>query len=266
VYSHIKEYTKLNFDILLKKAKLRLLRMHYESKVGHIGGNLSALDVMVFLHSQVMQERDIFVLSKGHAAGALYATLWVRGKLTDEDLATFHCDNTKLAGHPIAGWHHDIPFATGSLGHGLSLAAGRALAKRLEKEEGMVYCLTSDGEWQEGSNWEALIFIAHHRLGNLTVLVDANGLQGFGKTVDVASMEPLGAKFQCHEVTVVEIDGHDPIALKSALEMKTDRPLIIILRTIKGHGVSYMENLMEWHYLPMTEAQYLAAVEEVNSK
>jgi len=256
----------MTFDTLLKKVKLRLLRMHYESKIGHIGGNLSSIDAILFLHSKIMKEEDVFVLSKGHSAGALYVTLWAIGKLSDEDLKTFHEDGTKLAGHPVGGWMPDILFSTGSLGHGIGLSAGRALAKKLKLEEGMVYCLTSDGEWQEGSSWEALIFIAHHQLKNITLLIDANGLQGFGNTMEVASMELLADKFRSFDVTVLEIDGHNPEALSSALTTESLLPKIIILKTVKGNSISFMKGRMEWHYLPMTEAQYLKAVEEVSTE
>src|SRR5205085_7947710 len=139
-----------------------------------------ALDAMMVLFHQFLASDDRFVLSKGHSAGSLYATLWSLGRLQDADLDSFHQDDTLLAGHPPARGIPEIAFATGSLGHGLSLAPGTALAYRLKRERGHVYCLTSDGEWQEGSTWEALIFAQHHRLANLTVLVDHNGLQGFG--------------------------------------------------------------------------------------
>jgi len=253
------------FNNILKKAKLRLLRMHYESGVGHIGGNLSALDAMLYLHLEKIKKDDTFVLSKGHAAGALYITLWIMGKISDHDLKMFHKDNTKLSGHPVAGWLRDIPFSTGSLGHGLSLAAGRAKAKKIINEPGEIFCLMSDGEWQEGSNWEALIFIVHHCLNNLTVLIDMNGLQGFGKTSDIGSLDPLMDKFRPFRVDVQEIDGHDPAALHAALEKKSERPRIILLRTIKGHGVSFMEGRMEWHYLPITEKQYELAIQEISA-
>jgi transketolase len=161
---------------LVRKARARLLRMHYESKVGHIGGNLSALDVLLHLHVRVMTRDDAFVLSKGHSAGALYVTLWATGQITDAELTQFHQDGTKLAGHPVARWHPGIPFATGSLGHGLGLSAGVALGKRLRREAGNVYCLLSDGECEEGSTWEGLIFARHHALSNLVALIDANGL------------------------------------------------------------------------------------------
>jgi transketolase len=255
-----------DFILVVKQAKKRLLRMHYESRVGHIGGNLSALDAMLYLHLNVMQEDDVFVLSKGHAAGALYITLWAMGQLSDEELRTFHRDGSKLAGHPAAGWHRGIRFFTGSLGHGFSLAAGQALAKKLKKEKGHVYCLTSDGEWESGASWEALTFVAHHGLDNLTLLLDANGLQGFGTTREVASLEPLADKIAPFGVDVREIDGHDAEALAKALGRLTgSKPRVVILRTVKGHGISFMENRMEWHYLPMTEEQYRQAVEEIES-
>jgi transketolase len=248
---------------LVKKARLRLLKMHYEAKVGHLGGNLSALDALVFLHSCVLEKDDVFVLSKGHAAGALYIALWACGKLDEASLAWFHQDGGKIAGHPVGGWHEGIPFSTGSLGHGVGLAAGRAFGKRLNNTPGSVFCMTSDGEWEEGSNWEALIFLAHHRLANLTVLIDANGLQGFGRTSDVASLEPLAKKFGAFAVDVQEIDGHDLAALATALAVQSALPKIIILRTVKGSGISYMEDCMDWHYLPMSEEQYRQAVSEV---
>jgi transketolase len=248
---------------IANRARVRLLQMHYESKVGHIGGNLSALDAMLHLHRHVMREEDVFVLSKGHSAGALYITLWAIGLISDDDLSSFHKDATVLAGHPVARWNKRVAFATGSLGHGLGLAAGVALGKRLRGEPGTVYCLLSDGECEEGSTWEALMFVHHHRLANLVVLVDANGLQGFGSTNEVASLEPLAPKFRCFGLHVEEIDGHTPDALDLALEQRRDKPLIVLLRTVKGRGVSFMEGRMEWHYLPLNEEQYQSALREL---
>ena len=238
--------------------------MHYESKVGHIGGNLSALDAILFLHSEVMKGDDVFVLSKGHSAGALYVSLWSVGKLSDKELDSFHQDGSKMAGHPAGGWCPDIPFATGSLGHGLSLAAGIALGKKMKGEKGRVFCLLSDGEWEEGSTWEALIFTAHRRLDNLTLLVDANGLQGFGKTTEIASLEPMGDKIRPFGLDVHEINGHNPVELASVLTSESETAKVVILRTIKGNGVSFMEGRMEWHYLPMSAEQYRQAVKEVS--
>lgn len=248
------------------RARKRLLKMHFESGVGHIGGNLSALDALLIVYWEYLSSDDFFVLSKGHAAGALYTALWSVGRLDDEDLQSFHKDDTLLAGHPPARGLRDIPFATGSLGHGLSLAAGTALAFRFKGSAGRVVCLTSDGEWQEGSTWEALIFACHHRLSTLTVLVDHNQLQGFGSTSEVASMAPLWDKLKGFDIDLLVIDGHDPDAIRGALFEANQRLRVIILRTIKGHGVSFMENRMEWHYLPLSAAQFHQAIEENNSK
>ncbi len=255
----------VEFKSLLKKAKLRLLRMHYESKVGHIGGNLSSLDAILYLHLFAMKNDDLFVLSKGHSAGALYVALWMAGKLDEGDLEKFHRDGTRIAGHPTGGWHPGIRFSTGSLGHGLGLSAGAALARKIKAAPGKVFCLLSDGEWNEGSNWEALIFLAHQKLDNLTLLIDANGLQGFGGTSEVATLEPLAEKFRTFALDVREVDGHDHAALALALAAQATLPKVIIMRTVKGKGVSFMENRMEWHYLPMTEEQYKKAVEEVTA-
>ena len=245
------------------RARLRLLQMHYEAGVGHIGGNLSALDMLLCLYHDVLQSEDQFVLSKGHAAGALYVTLWSLGRLTDDDLKTFHKDYTRLPGHPPANGLGDVLFATGSLGHGLSLAAGLALAKQLRGEPGRVFCLTSDGEWNEGSNWEALLFARHRELNNLTVIVDNNGLQGFGSTHEVADLYPLTDKFRAFRVPTVSINGHDVNALTHALAERNELPNAIVAETRKGCGVSFMEDRMEWHYLPMTAQQYEQARAEV---
>ncbi|HEX3864310.1 MAG TPA: 1-deoxy-D-xylulose-5-phosphate synthase N-terminal domain-containing protein [Stellaceae bacterium] len=248
---------------LAVRARARLLQMHYESKVGHIGGNLSALDALLHLHCRVMSDDDLFVLSKGHAAGALYIALWAAGLLDENELRSFHQDGTRLAGHPVAGWHKRIPFATGSLGHGLGLAAGAALARQLRGDPGTVYCLLSDGECEEGSTWESILLAHHRKLANLVILVDANGLQGFGSTAEVASLEPLAPKFRAFGMQVVEIDGHAPAALDGALEKRRAGPLVVLMRTVKGRGVSFMEGRMEWHYLPLNDAQYAAALREL---
>jgi transketolase len=255
---------------LLLSAKLRLLRMHFEAGVGHIGGNLSALDILMCLYHDALEPDDAFVLSKGHAAGALYVALWSLGALDDEDLKTFHRDATRLSGHPPCSGIASILFATGSLGHGPGLAAGMALAKRLQRRPGRVFCLTSDGEWNEGSCWETLIFAKHHGLSNLTLLVDLNGLQGFGTTREVADLGRLADKFKAFGWRVLEVDGHDVPALRAALRSANDPagtgaigPSVILATTRKGCGVSFMEGRMEWHYLPLNPAQYAQAVDEL---
>jgi transketolase len=237
--------------------------MHYESGVGHLGGNLSCLDLMLVLHHDILQSADQFVLSKGHSAGAYYITLWSMGRLKEEDLQQFHKDGTRLSGHPPTSGITEILFATGSLGHGVSLAAGLALGKRLKGEAGRVYCLMSDGEWNEGSCWEALIFALHHRLGNLTVAVDLNGLQVFGTTREVADLEPLAEKFRAFGAATTEIDGHDPAAIRWAMAQDGPVPRVVVGRTHKACGISFLQDRMDSHYLPLTEPEYLQAVREV---
>lgn len=249
----------------LARARLRLLRMHFEAGVGHIGGNLSALDLLMALHHEVMQRGDSFVLSKGHAAGALYVTLWTLGRLGDDDLATFHKDDTLLAAHPPPAGLGDVPFATGSLGHGLPLSCGVALSRKLRGEPGRTWCLMSDGEWNEGSNWEAVIFARQHGLDNLTAVIDLNGLQGFGTTAEVADLRPLGRKLQDFGWEVDEVDGHDVGAVVAAARRTVAAPHAIIATTAKGRGVSFMEGRVEWHYLPLTPPLYEQAVREVRA-
>ncbi len=238
--------------------------MHYESGVGHIGGNLSSLDAILVVFHEFLRPQDRFILSKGHSAGALYTALWSCGRLQDLDLRSFHKDDTLLAGHPPAFGIPDIPFATGSLGHGLSLAAGTALGMRLRGNDGRAICLTSDGEWQEGSTWEALIFAAHHQLSNLTVLVDHNNLQGFGTTAEVASMSPLWTKMSGFNIEILVIDGHDVAAIREALRREASRPMFVFLQTAKGRGVSFLEHRMDSHYVPLNETNYVAALAELD--
>ena len=248
------------------KSRIRLLKMHFESGVGHIGGNLSSLDAMMIIFHEYLKNEDKFILSKGHSAGALYTTLWSLGRLKDEDLKQFHKDGTLFPGHPPVKGIKDVQFATGSLGHGLSLAAGTALAFKLQANDARVICMTSDGEWQEGSTWEGLIFACHHRLCNLTIIVDHNNLQGFGSTTDVASMSPLWDRLQGFDVDIKVIDGHDPDAIRFVLEDQRQSIRLIVLNTVKGRGVSFMENRLEWHYLPLTELQFRKAVDEIEAK
>lgn len=249
----------------LARARRRLLDMHHRSRVGHLGGNLSALDAMMLAHHELMGPDDRFVLSKGHSAGAYYIVLWSLGAIDDEELETFHKDGTRLAGHPPAFAIPDIRFSTGSLGHGLPLAAGMALAARLQGSGRRVFCMTSDGEWQEGSTMEALVFACHRRLANLVVLVDHNGLQGFGSTAEVASLDPLDQLIGGLGADIRHCDGHDLDAMRATLAPRGDRPVVALLRTVKGRGVPDVAGRMESHYLPLTEAQYRGALALVDA-
>ncbi len=232
----------------------QLILMHANAHVGHLGGNLSCIDALYHTFA-LLKPNDRFVLSKGHSAGALYTVLAAYERIPSEWLNTFHQDNTKLPGHPPANTIEAIPFATGSLGHGLSLAAGFALSQRMRNSTARTYCLTSDGEWQEGSTWEALIFLAHHQLANLTVLIDLNGWQGFGATSQVASMHDLPAKISAFPVELCAIDGHDSTQIMAALATPQQRPRVIVLNTIKGHRLPEVADTLQSHYLPPTPLQ-----------
>src|SRR5579872_462258 len=244
-------------------ARRRLLRMHYESGCGHIGGNLSCLDILMTLFHTVLRPQDQFVLSKGHAAGALYTVLWTVGVLSDDDLRTFHKDDTRLGGHPSPRHVEQIPFATGSLGHGLPLACGLALGRHLSGEPGRVYCLLSDGEWQEGSNWEALIFAAQRGLP-LTIIVDRNGLQGFARVRDLSGAD-LEEQFSAFGVATSAVPGHDERALHLSLAAPRFGTAAIIADTVKGSGVRFMEDRLEWHSLPMTQEMYEQALADLEA-
>lgn len=248
---------------ILKMARLKLLDLHFASKCGHIGGNFSCVDALMTLHHSVMEPGDRFILSKGHSAGALYVTLWSLGKLTDSDLETFTKDNSHLPGHPSGKGIPDVLFPTGSLGHGPSLAAGLALAAKHQNKNRHIYCLCSDGEWQEGSCWEALAFSVHHNLDNLTIIIDQNGLQGFGRTREILYCGELDSRMASFGAHVSRIDGHNCAEIRKELRNKCNcKTNILILDTIKGKDLHF-EDKMESHYLPLSEEQYSAAYKKI---
>ena len=252
------------FESSLKLAKLRLLKMHHESNCGHLGGNFSCIDALMTLHHLIIKSDDRFILSKGHSAGALYVTLWSLGKLKDSDLETFSQENTLLPGHPSGAGIPDLLFSTGSLGHGPSLAAGLAVAAKYQNSDRQIYCLCSDGEWQEGSCWEALTFSVHQQLNNLTMIIDQNGFQGFGKTEEIISCSDLTPRIASFGAHVQTIDGHNCSAIQTALENKSlDKPNVVIMNTVKGKGLHF-EGKMESHYLPLSEAQYHLSCAKIN--
>lgn len=257
--------SELRSDALAIRKKF--LQMHHRVKAGHIGTGLSCIEMLAFLHRSWLRPEDKFILSKGHGASSLYATLHHYGVLTDAELDTYYQDGTLLPAHPAPNAFPAIPAATGSLGHGLPIAAGIAFAqKNLHKTGARVAALLSDGECNEGSVWEAVLFAGHHHLTNLLVLVDANGLQGFGSTKDVLDMEPMVAKWESFGFAAREIDGHDFDQLREASSTPhATRPTVIIARTSKGKGVSFMEGKMEWHYLPMSDAHYAQALADLES-
>ncbi len=244
------------------------------AQVGHIGSCLSIADVLAALYGATLRskgeddpDRDRFILSKGHAALALYAALREAGHLSEEDLNTYCSNGTDLSGHPEHALG-PVEFSTGSLGHGLPVGAGVALGARLRGSPSRVFVLMSDAECNEGSVWEAAMFAAHHRLTNLVAIVDANGQQALGRTSDVLDLEPFSERWGAFGWGVREVDGHDPEALAGELEelhADADRPHAFIARTTFGKGVSYMEGELQWHYWPMSDEQYGHAVRELDA-
>jgi transketolase len=245
-----------------------LLGLYKKANAGHIGASLSCLDILVCLFFDIMKEEDKFILSKGHAAAALYTVLAKSGRIPEAELESFYKDGTLLGAHPpCSRMLEGVTFGTGSLGHGLSLAAGIALSNRFSGRKFNVYCVLSDGDCNEGSTWEAALFAAHQKLSNLVVIIDNNGLQGFGRSRDVLCLEPLAEKWRAFNFEVVEASGgNDFNSLLNAFEKvegcNSGKPKCIIAKTVKGCGVSFMENKMEWHYLPMSEDQYKTAIYE----
>lgn len=242
----------------------RLIDLHYQAKVGHLGGNLSCLDILLVLFARMDWARDRFILSKGHSAGALYTALWSAGRMTDEELRNFHRNESPVGGHPSPFFKPEIPFFTGSLGHGLGLAAGVALARRLRGQSGDVYALLSDGEWQEGSTWEALNFAFHHDLGNLKVLVDFNGLQGFGSIEETLSMRDLPRRVAAMGVRTRVCPGHDLARIHRELGESGPGFEVLFFETVKGQGISFMADTVDWHYWTLDDEKYRQALIEID--
>lgn len=243
---------------------------------GHPGGSLSAAEILSVLYFYEMnidpqkpawQERDRFVLSKGHAAPAYYAVLAERGYFPREELKTLRLFGSRLQGHPDRKKLPGIDMSTGSLGQGISAAAGMAYYAKKQGKNFRTYCLLGDGEMQEGQVWEAMMAAAHYRLGNLTVLLDNNNLQIDGEVNQVMSIYPVLKKAEAFGWHVAEADGHEPVSIRKALgeaRMETERPTFILCRTVKGKGVSYMENQASWHGAAISDEQYRIAMKELN--
>ena len=262
-------------DVSPKTIRRLILDTAYRAHVGHIGSALSIADIIYVLYFRVLNikdpsdsQRDRFVLSKGHAALALYAALYLKGWISEEQLASYCQDGSQLGDHPQHGVK-GIDFSTGSLGHGLSMGAGAALAARLQAHDRRIFVLLSDAECNEGSLWEAAMFAAHHGLSNLTAILDLNGQQAFGYTKDVMDLSPLSKKWDAFGWTVTEINGHNIEDLERALQKKPagpGNPQIVLASTTSGKGVSYMERMIKWHYWPMFEQEYHAALADLEAE
>lgn len=250
----LQRYRELAADI-----RKSCLRMTYNGQSGHSGSMLSMADLIAVLYETVLRvdpknpkwdERDRFILSKGHAGGAVYVALAQKGFIPREWLDTYYKDNGKLSGHIS---HHvpGVEFSTGSLGHGLPVATGMALAAKHAGKKHRVFCMLSDGDCDEGSTWEAIMFAAQHKLDNLTAIVDYNRIQALGHVQDVIELEPFAEKIRLFGWNACEIDGHDCAQIEDALTslpIGEGKPSFVIARTVKGKGVSWMENTVSCHY------------------
>ncbi len=254
-----------------------VLTSTHGAKAGHPGGSLSAADALTYLYFKEMkvdpaapkaEDRDRFVLSKGHAAPGLYSVLALRGFFPVEDLPTLRHTDSYLQGHPNMNMVPGVDMSTGSLGQGISAACGMALAAKYKKQDSRVYALLGDGELQEGEVWEASMFAAHYKLDNLCVLADLNGLQIDGAVADVMNPGPVDEKFKAFGFFVQVIDGHSFEALEAAFaaaRAEKGRPSAILLKTTKGKGVSYMENNVGWHGKAPNDAEYEHGMAELNA-
>ena len=264
----------MNSPVTPRAVRTLVLEESMRARVGHIGSALSIAEIAAVLFGETMRlpgtddpSRDRFILSKGHAVLALYAALHLKGILSRAELATYCRDGSLLGAHPehtLRG----IDFSTGSLGHGLSIGAGVALAARLSGERYRAFALVSDAECNEGSLWEAVMFAAHHRLSNLVAVVDDNGQQAMGRTRDIMDLSPLAEKWRAFGWDAREVDGHSVPELRAALcgaGAGGGRPRAVIARTLSGKGVSFMEGKVEWHYLPLTAELYARALKEVEA-
>ena len=269
-----------NKQLRLTACKVRqgIIEGTYNAKSGHPGGSLSSADVLTYLFFRRMridparpdwEERDRFVLSKGHAAPALYSVLANRGFFPVEELKTLRHVGSRLQGHPNMNLTPGVDMSTGSLGQGVSTAAGMALGAKKKGSDVRVYTVLGDGELEEGQVWEAMMFSAHYKLDNLVVIVDNNNLQIDGAITEVMSPYPIDKKLEAFGFFVQNVDGHDFDALETAFdaaEAEKGRPSAIVMKTVKGKGVSFMENQVGWHGKAPNDEQYQAAMEELTAQ
>ena len=260
------------------KVRINAVRGVHAAKAGHPGGSLSAADMFTYLYFKEMkvdpanpkwEDRDRFVLSKGHTAPGLYATLALRGFFPVDDMDTLRQIGSHLQGHPNMNETPGVDMSTGSLGQGISAAAGMALAAKYQKKDCRVYTLLGDGEIQEGQVWEAMMFAAHYKLDNLCVIIDNNGLQIDGRVADVMSPYPIPEKLAAFGFEVVEIDGHDFDQIEAAFEKAKatkGKPFGIVMKTTKGKDVSFMENNAGWHGKAPNDDEYAQAMSELQAK
>jgi transketolase len=259
-----------------KKMRRQVVGMIAKAKASHIASAFSVLDILVYLYAFVLRidpknpqhpERDRFILSKGWGASALYTVLADKGFFDPKELESYCMDGSRLVGITTMSGVPGVEATTGSMGHGLPIGNGMAVAVKKQGRASTVTVVVSDGELDEGSTWEAILFAGHHHLDNLTVVVDCNTWQSFGRTKDILNLEPLPDKFRAFGWEAVEANGHDFLSLHeafSSLARTSGKPRVIIAHTVKGKGVSFMEDRNEWHYRHPTESDVQTALQELS--
>ena len=247
------------FENFSQKIRQSIIKYAYLSQCSHLGSNLSIVDILTVLYNKFLKNKtDSFILSKGHACLALYCVLNEKKYISNKTLSTFGKNNSILMSHTthkVKG----IDLSTGSLGHGLPVATGIALANKINKKNFKTFVLLSDGELDEGSNWEALLFSAHHKLNNLIIIIDYNKIQSLDYVKQTINLEPMTKKFRAFGCKVKSINGHNFDQIVKAMITKSSKPLVIIANTIKGKGVKFMEKSVLWHYKPLNKENYLKA-------
>lgn len=277
-----KEEVKMRSEVikLLEKkaniARQKIIKVTTEVEGGHLAGSLSCIDILIALYFKVLrhdpcnpcwEDRDRFILSKGHGAPAFYVALAMAGYFPEEELFTLRKINSRLQGHPDCKKLPGVEISTGSLGQGLSVAVGMALGYKYDgKKDAHIYCLLGDGECDEGEIWEAAMFATHYNLTNITAIVDRNGYQIDGKTEEVMSLEPFDLKWKAFGWEVMKIDGHNMSEIVDALNQSRGRRTVIIANTVKGKGVSFLENNNEYHAKPCCKEDCKRALEELSRK
>ncbi len=273
---HFKTTDINELNLIAVKIRKHIIEMLYRAKSGHPGGSLSAVEALVALYFNHMNhnpekpydpDRDRFILSKGHAAPVLYAALAECGYFDIKELKNLRQIECKLQGHPVCTYVPGVEASTGSLGHGLSFANGVALAGKLDKKNYKVYAMMGDGETGEGQIWEAAASASHYKLDNITAMIDRNYLQIDGRTEDVLRLESVRDRWSAFGWNVIETEGHDIEKIIKALkeaDAHKKQPSLIVLHTVKGKGVSFMENNVDFHGVPPNEMEYKLAIEELN--
>lgn len=263
---------------LCRRLRRHSVVMTHQAKSSHVGSSLSMVELLAVLYGKVLRvrpaqpawpDRDRFILSKGHGCAAYYAVLAETGFFSLDWLDTFYQNGSRLAGHATHTHVPGVEISTGSLGHGLSVATGMALAARRDGKSYRVFCLLSDGECDEGSTWEPILFAPQHRLDNLIAIVDYNKIQSLGTVKEVMDLEPLADKWRAFGWAVSEVDGHDLAEIEMALcqiPFEPNKPSCLIAHTVKGKGVSFMENKLLWHYRTPQGEEYAAAMAELGGE